>query len=295
MPRRRSPGSASRTPPAECPPRCRRTPRTGSAGSWRRCGVKSRCASATSAGSPRIRVMPAACMATSLPPPMAMPTSAAASAGASLMPSPTIATVLPAVLSWPTWAALSAGSTSASTLSMPSALGRHLRRAAVVAGEHHGGDAARLELRHAGRGTGFDRVAERQQAQRVTVACARQPRHGAACGFQFGRGGLQFGGRRRCCPASAGDCPATRFRPATSPTMPRPGSACCPRAGCGAMASAAAAASTARASGCSLPALQARRQSRNTAFRRCRRRRHAWPPRAACRRSACRSCRTPPC
>ena len=34
-------------------------------------------------------------MATSVPVPMAMPTSACASAGASLMPSPTIATVLP--------------------------------------------------------------------------------------------------------------------------------------------------------------------------------------------------------
>jgi hypothetical protein len=48
--------------------------------------------SATSAGSPRISVMPAVCMATSVPPAIAMPTSAAASAGASLMPSPTIAT-----------------------------------------------------------------------------------------------------------------------------------------------------------------------------------------------------------
>ena len=49
-------------------------------------------AAGTSRGSPRIRVMPAACMATSVPLPMAMPTSAAASAGASLTPSPTIAT-----------------------------------------------------------------------------------------------------------------------------------------------------------------------------------------------------------
>ena len=53
-------------------------------------------ASATSAGSPRIRVMPAVCMATSVPVAMAMPISAAASAGASLMPSPTMATTSPA-------------------------------------------------------------------------------------------------------------------------------------------------------------------------------------------------------
>ena len=49
-------------------------------------------ASATSAGSPRISVMPAASMATSVPVAIAMPISAAASAGASLMPSPAIAT-----------------------------------------------------------------------------------------------------------------------------------------------------------------------------------------------------------
>ncbi|MCY1238964.1 hypothetical protein D9M72_517280 [compost metagenome] len=64
--------------------------------------------------------MPAACMATSVPPPMAMPMSAAASAGASLMPSPTIATT-PVCFSAATVAALSAGSTSAYTSWMPKA------------------------------------------------------------------------------------------------------------------------------------------------------------------------------
>ena len=44
--------------------------------------------------SPDMSVMSAASMATSVPVPMAMPTSACASAGASLMPSPTIATML---------------------------------------------------------------------------------------------------------------------------------------------------------------------------------------------------------
>ena len=82
-------------------------------------------ASATSAGSPRISVMPAACIAASVPVPIAMPTSAAASAGASLMPSPTIATrrTLPwaARLRPVTTVALSPGSTSAYTDSMPSA------------------------------------------------------------------------------------------------------------------------------------------------------------------------------
>ena len=49
----------------------------------------------TSDRSPRISVIPAACMATSVPVPMAMPTSAAASAGASFTPSPTMTTVPP--------------------------------------------------------------------------------------------------------------------------------------------------------------------------------------------------------
>ena len=52
-------------------------------------------APSTSDRSPRISVIPAACMATSVPVPMAMPTSAAASAGASFTPSPTMTTVPP--------------------------------------------------------------------------------------------------------------------------------------------------------------------------------------------------------
>jgi len=60
-------------------------------------------------------------MAMSLPAPMAMPTSATVSAGASLMPSPIIAQRLPSRWMASTAFALSPGSTSASTRSMPSA------------------------------------------------------------------------------------------------------------------------------------------------------------------------------
>ena len=70
--------------------------------------------------SPFTRVTPALCMATSVPVPMAMPTSAAASAGASLMPSPAIATLRPLAISALTCAALSSGSTSAMASSIPS-------------------------------------------------------------------------------------------------------------------------------------------------------------------------------
>ena len=52
-------------------------------------------ACSTPRGSSRINVTPAAAMATSVPPPMAIPMSDWASAGASLMPSPTIATIAP--------------------------------------------------------------------------------------------------------------------------------------------------------------------------------------------------------
>ena len=59
--------------------------------------------------------MSAASMATSVPVPMARPTSAAASAGASLIPSPTIATVRPSACRRRTSPAFCSGSTSAST------------------------------------------------------------------------------------------------------------------------------------------------------------------------------------
>ncbi len=58
-------------------------------------------------------------MATSVPAPIASPTSARASAGASLTPSPTMATVRPRCWSSATALSLSSGSTSANTSSMP--------------------------------------------------------------------------------------------------------------------------------------------------------------------------------
>ena len=61
----------------------------------------------------------AASMATSVPEPMAIPTSAWASAGASLIPSPTMAVILPWRWSFATSAALCSGSTSARTVSIP--------------------------------------------------------------------------------------------------------------------------------------------------------------------------------
>ncbi len=72
-------------------------------------------------------VTPALSIATSVPVPIAIPTSACASAGASLMPSPAIATTLPAACSSATIRFLSSGETSACTSSMP------IRRATACA------------------------------------------------------------------------------------------------------------------------------------------------------------------
>ena len=59
-------------------------------------------------------------MATSVPVPIATPTSACARAGASLTPSPTIATGLPVACRRRIWACFSSGRTSDRTRSMPS-------------------------------------------------------------------------------------------------------------------------------------------------------------------------------
>jgi hypothetical protein len=83
-----------------CPPRparrarCRRRRRTGSADVAHR-RLASLRARTMPRRSPFTSVMPALSIATSAPVPMAMPTSAAASAGASLMPSPAMATCGP--------------------------------------------------------------------------------------------------------------------------------------------------------------------------------------------------------
>src|SRR5256885_14353753 len=69
----------------------------------------------TSRGSLRTRTMPADSTATSVPAPIAIPTSAVARAGASLTPSPTIATLLPPSWNRRTAAAFSAGRIWAAT------------------------------------------------------------------------------------------------------------------------------------------------------------------------------------
>ena len=83
------------------PARCRRRRRTGSAGCCAWWPRLSRRARTMPRRSPFTRVTSALSIATSVPVPMAMPTSACASAGASLTPSPAIATIWPSRLEPP--------------------------------------------------------------------------------------------------------------------------------------------------------------------------------------------------
>ena len=86
-------------------------------------------------------------MATSVPAPMARPTSARARAGASLMPSPTMATRFPWAWSSATVFSLSWGSTSATTRFDAELAAHRLGGAPVVAGEHDHVDAHALGRR----------------------------------------------------------------------------------------------------------------------------------------------------
>ena len=97
-------------------------------------GADSAMASGTPPRAPDISTTSAASIATSVPVPMARPTSASARAGASLMPSPTKATGPCAARSACTASTLPAGSTSARTTSIPSraAMAAAVRRSSPV-------------------------------------------------------------------------------------------------------------------------------------------------------------------
>ena len=195
-------------------------------------------------------------MATSVPAPMAMPTSARASAGASLTPSPTIATLQPAApAARRPCASLSSGSTSAKTSSMPSSAADRVGDLAGVAGDHH--DARRrgaCSSSTACARLGPDLVLERERADDLRRRARRRaptrpaPRH-VRRPRRRARPGL---GRPRSR-SSAGP-PTATAAPSTVASTPRPVSdrkslrrrARPPRRG--------AAATMARASGCSLSA-----------------------------------------
>ncbi len=102
-------------------------------------------------------------MATSVPAPIAMPTSARASAGASLTPSPTIATPRPCRLELGDLGRLLAGKDLGDHLVDAHDSARDPRPSLVVAGEHHDLDPLALQRRHRGSRGGPDGVGDRQQ------------------------------------------------------------------------------------------------------------------------------------
>jgi len=231
-------------------------------------------ASATSRGSPRMRVMPAVSMATSVPVAIAMPTSAAASAGASLMPSPTIATTSPAARNSCTMVALSPGSTSARKSAMPSsrATASALPRLSPLSMTVFTPSACRRATAWRAAGLTVSPKASRPSSSVLSPRCCSSHEtvrpwassSAAACAS---------------APALAPRSPSKRLLPSAScmsctpPSTPRPGRACTSRAGGTASPALRAATSTACASGCSLPCCSAA-ASRNTSSRPC--------PAAAC-------------
>ena len=158
-------------------------------------------------------------MAISVPVPMAMPRSAAASAGASLMPSPSMPTTPAATAEPGDCFCLAFRRDAAAGLVDPglaAGLGGNRFRSP---GQQHGTDAHPVRGRDRGRPLGAQRVGDREQAE--------QP---AAVGHVDGRLAEPFPRApeiTRCadsipCSASRRSLPMRISRPATVPTTPRP-------------------------------------------------------------------------
>ena len=119
--------------------------------------------------SPLSSVTPALSIATSVPVPIAMPTSAAASAGASLTPSPAIATTRPALRSFSTTVGLAVRQHLGLDLGDAEPARDGLRGRAVVAGQHHDADAVCAQrLERVGRRR-LDRVGDGDDARGLAV------------------------------------------------------------------------------------------------------------------------------
>ncbi len=211
-------------------------------------------ASATSEGSPRIRVMPAVCIATSVPVAMAIPMFAAASAGASLIPSPTIATRTPPFWNSATIAALPSGRTSARTSGIPSSRATALALPVLSPVTSAVRMPAECSASTAFTADGLmaspkDSMPTRVAAPSVTSAIQDTVRPSRcsswATWLRVPRSTLNSLIHR--------GLPSRSSRPSTVPAMPRPGLAFTLLAGASVIPDFAAASMTARAKGCSLP------------------------------------------
>src|SRR5213594_1997277 len=131
--------------------------------------LKSR-ALGTSVRSSLMRIIPPVSFATSVPLPMAIPTSAAASAGASFIPSPTMTTFLPSLnlsdmillLVW-----TDIGEDSINSKGFGDSLGRSF----IVTREHHHLQPHRLQRIHSSRRRFFNRISEADEGNKLPVYC----------------------------------------------------------------------------------------------------------------------------
>ena len=233
----------------------------------------------------------------SVPVPIAIPTSAWASAGASLMPSPTIATTFPSAWSALTSSALRSGSTPATTRSIPASLATlsAVRGSSPVSITTSSPIPRRR--RTASTRAVLDRVGHRDHPRRAAV-------HRHADGRAAGARDLPATDARSGpveTPASSSQdaFPARTARPPTVARIPFPGTEWKSSGGTTSIPASLAPRTTASASGCAEP-LSAQAASRSSS------RSPASPakppsaagrtgPAPACPASRCRSCRGRPC
>ena len=200
--------------------------------------------------SPFTSVIWALFIATSVPVPIAMPTSALANAGASLMPSPAIATTRPSRCNFSTSASLSAGLTSPCTSSMPrrtaialavvmpSPVAMMIRRPAALSVARASGVLALT-----GSDTASKPWSRPSTARYMTLAPSR--RKASACGTRLSTA------IPACCISTV--LPSASERPATLPRTPMPEPDSKSVAPSSASPRSRAARTMASASGCSLP------------------------------------------
>ena len=169
--------------------------------------------------SPLTSVTPALSIATSVPVPMAMPTSACASAGASLMPSPAIATMRPSCWSFLTTSRLPLGQHLRLHLVDARASRHRLGRRPAVAGQHHDPQALFVQLADRLGGRRLDRIGDAEQPGEPAVD--RDEHHRLPFLAQlFRRSSKGADGDARAPPAAPG-CRARRARP-SDPCRGRP-------------------------------------------------------------------------
>ena len=165
----RCPAAPARRPPVGWRRRCSRRPTTGSGPSSDSVARLSAMMRGTSRGSLRTSTMSPASTATSVPAPIAMPTSAATRAGASFTPSPDHRDPLPRLAAAPgSSPTLSSGSTSANTVSIPSSAATASATAPGVTRQHDDLDALLVQLLH---GLGFDSGRTTSATMKTASAC----------------------------------------------------------------------------------------------------------------------------